>query len=174
LFGDFVVPVCYGNSASREPAITQHAQASLYQTGNMKLFLLNSRLPPRCAANTGACPVAGRKIIDAFMFSAMQEVFRKELSLFSKDQTITDEQLANMDDLERITSTTMYNNVKKKCPNLLSMLANLTGKEIEEDEEDKEEEGDEGNTFGSSPPPKKHPYFVSNMSINSFVYLIVH
>jgi hypothetical protein len=39
-----------------------------------------------------------------------------------------------MDYLEIDLSTTMYNNVKKKCPNLLSMLANLTGKEIEEDE----------------------------------------
>jgi hypothetical protein len=92
----------------------------------------------------------------------MQTTFRKELDAFSAGETLTDEQLADIDYVAKITSTSMYNKVKSRCPSLLSTLAALTGDEIEEEQDDEEEEdGDKDDILGRPPPPKKHPYFVS-------------
>lgn len=143
-FGEFAVNICYGNHASCQPQITQCAWASLYQTNNLMILLQNSRLPPRCASDSGDHPVTGRKTINAFIFSSVQETFHRELAAFSDDQTLTDVQLAHMVYVATITSSTMYDNVKIKCPNLLATIARLTGDDIaEEQDEEEEKEEDE-------------------------------
>jgi hypothetical protein len=92
----------------------------------------------------------------------VQKTFRRELDAFSTGEILTNKQLADIDHVAKITSTSMYNKVKSGCLDLLSTLAALSGDEIEEEEYDEEEDdGGEDHILGRTPPPKKHPYCVS-------------
>ncbi|KAG8734590.1 hypothetical protein FRC10_011644 [Ceratobasidium sp. 414] len=67
----------------------------------------------------------------------------------------------------------MFDNVKTKCPSLVSLLAALTGDGIEDESDngpDSDEEQDEEGMLEYLPPPKKHPHFAIVQQISALAF----
>ncbi|KAH7335670.1 hypothetical protein B0J17DRAFT_629915 [Rhizoctonia solani] len=162
--GDLLVATCFGNPLSRENELMQVARSSIYQSDNLSKFLENSYKPPRPPSQSGPRPIGGTVGIKSFVLRTAKAIFRDELVEFSRDYTITNQQLVDYDYITSITSESLHQQAKVSCPHLHATLKSLTNPNFDKIGEEfgpisvNEESEDEDN-LGSQLPPKKHPDF---------------
>ncbi|KAG9080981.1 hypothetical protein FRC06_005959, partial [Ceratobasidium sp. 370] len=133
----------------------------MYNPKQLLCFLETCYWPPLPPSKSGQQPVGARLTIRQFIFMKARETFAAELKAFSKDYSITQAELANVDYVSALTSDALYAKIKSKCPELSALILALTsaqplvedGVGVGEDEDD-EEEGPK------LPPPRKHPNFL--------------
>ncbi|KAG8698216.1 hypothetical protein FRC09_007358 [Ceratobasidium sp. 395] len=171
-FGQFVLAVSYGEDTLRDSPGAVEARGTLYSENILSKLLELCLEPPLPPSGGGPRPAGGTKVTEKFIFAKAKETFRSELTAFCKDYRLSNSQLSNADYITTITSDSLHEQVKRKCPELYSILSALTvprppdtDYEIEEDDEDEDE------LVGPRKPVvKRHLNFDIMFQISSMAY----
>ncbi|KAG8740128.1 hypothetical protein FRC12_016105 [Ceratobasidium sp. 428] len=171
-FGQFILAVSYGEDTLRDSPGAVEARGTLYSEDILSKLLELCLKPPLPPSGGGPRPAGGTKVTEKFIFAKAKETFRSELTAFCKDYRLSNSQLSNADYITTITSDSLHEQVKRKCPELYSILSALTvprppdtDYEIEEDDEDEDE------LVGPHKPVvKRHPNFDIMFQISSMAY----
>ncbi|KAG8722557.1 hypothetical protein FRC08_000549 [Ceratobasidium sp. 394] len=157
-FGAFIDVVSYGDASLRNSDLARTARGSFYAPGILSSVLKNLYEPPGASSGGGPRPVGGSKTTRTFIFETALGTFRSELNLFSKDYRLSDEELADIDFVSRITSKSLHTKAKNECPQLYGVLSALTNPRLDEPDDDPDETGEER---GERTAIARHPHFVS-------------
>ncbi|KAG8767148.1 hypothetical protein FRC12_006423 [Ceratobasidium sp. 428] len=169
-FGEFVLAVSYGESDLRTVPSAVEARGTLYSEKILPEFLELCLKPPRGRSGGGDRPVGGSKITRRFIFETAKQTFRSELEAFSVNYKLPKNQLGNMDYIKTINSTSLYERIKLKCPELCSILNALSNpREPDAEEEVQEDDADEPQEPHKL-PIERHPHFDTTFQITSMAY----
>lgn len=102
--GALIEGIFYGNPESRDHLKMRAARASLIHTDKFHTLLNNLYDPPRAPTGGGHKATRAHNVLLEFASTTMKETFARELSTFSDSYQTTKEELADFDELAKITS----------------------------------------------------------------------